>query len=922
MRELVAQAWNPWIAWLVLGVGLVLLLATVLVPLRGLPQAIAALRRRTVSEGSREAAGRRGDGPLWLALATATGMGGITGGVLAVELAGPGALVWMWIATILGMGIAFAEGSLSARAPRPKTQPDAPEEPATIHLLQVPRVGKLLAPMYALAVVVLALVLGAAFQTNQAAAVLDSTVGIAPRSAAIGLAAAAAPFVLLPRLRRLLLLLVPVVMLLYVVAALAALGGGDGLLGLAVGDAINQAFGIAPVAGGAAGGGVGLLMAHGVLRATMIGEAGLGSAALLDLRSSSRGKAGAVIMLVPLLAAGLVGSLSGLLMLDASAKGEPVAEAKLIPLEHSYFHGGYPSQQVGQTVVLAEDTDLERGKYYAMRLRGSPRGHALAKLVVPKDNPNLSEEDRDKPPHVVLPHWGIAQHSDTVVFRARDPERAKQPGWDVRVPCTREVKKYPGSEDEYIVLRPVDPELDMRAMAVRLDLLSEPYVVFDDFDFVGYVGEATNPSLGRHLAMFEPPNADRAFNPPLHLFFRGDRRFGGPYVASDSPRPPWGMVAREGFTPEIGTVVDLRIEANPRGDAVVALTRSGSVEAPPWDMLLESGPLVLQHDSDPARDIRIPVTPRYDDHRIRFEIDMWGIERIPGFVGPYLVVPQAAFEAEMAGEPAPAPAPDDKRAALLSLKALQQELGPFDQGKPPPSFVMDAKRVVLRNKDDSSQDLHLPVVPTFEDGKVRLDADLRFVSKLDHYAGPFLVVPDYDFQAEVHGDARLEPELAGRRVLVPLHPLGEMQGPFGEGNTYRPHPGELFAAGMAAPVLAQEGAQIVAARFAFELGGFGRFSMLLAVLVFALSTIVGWTELGGRAASAVAGSLGAPALRLAMLAAAAVGTSWTLAELLPLVDLVIAAVLLPNLLGLLLLVPRIRAAARMEDDLSEPDGEG
>ena len=38
--------------------------------------------------------------------------------------------------------------------------------------------------------------------------------------------------------------------------------------------------------------------------------------------------------------------------------------------------------------------------------------------------------------------------------------------------------------------------------------------------------------------------------------------------------------------------------------------------------------------------------------------------------------------------------------------------------------------------------------------------------------------------------------------------------------------------------------------------------------------------------------------------------------------LLIAAVLLPNLLGLLLLVPRIRAAARMEDDLSEPDGEG
>lgn len=910
MRELVAQAWNPWIAWLVLGVGLVLLLATVVVPLRGLPRALVGLRQRAVTQD--------GAGPLWLSLAAATGMGGITGGVLAVELAGPGALVWMWIATALGMAIAFAEGSLGARGPAKATDAKAgtKEEPAEVHLLAVPKLGKLLAPMYALAVVVLALVVGAAFQTNQAAAVLDRSLGLSPQAASIGLAAIAAPFVLVPRLRRPLLMLVPPVLVLYVIAALAALSGGDGLLSLAVGDAVNQAFGVAPVAGGAAGGGVGLLVAHGVLRATMAGEAGLGSAALVDLRSRSRGTAGAVAMLVPMLAAGLVGTLSGLLVLDVSAKDEPIAdEGRLVPLERSYFHGGYPSQQVGQTIVLADDTDLESGKYYSMRLRGSPRGHALAKLVDPSKNPNLSEEEQQRPPHVVLPHWGIAQDADTVVFRARDPEKAKQPGWDVRVPCTREIKNYPGSEDEYVILRPKDPELDMRAMAVRLDLLTEPYVVFDDYDFVAYVGEASNPRLGQHRAMFEAPNADRAFNPPLHMFFRGDRRFGGPYVAGDSPRPPWGIIAREGFTPEIGTVVDLRIEGNPRGDAVVDLTRSGSVEAPPWDLLLESGPLVLQHATDSARDIRIPVVPRYDTHRVRFDIDMWGVERIPGLSGPYLVVPQAAFEAAMDGQPVPEIAPDDKRAALLTRKALHEQLGPFSDAEPPPAFVLEAKRVVLRNPDDPSQDIHLPVVPTFADGKVRLDADLRFADKMDDYSGPFLVVPDYDFRAEVHGDARLGPEHAGRRVLVPLHPLTEMQGPYGEGDTYHPHPGELFAAGMAAPVLVQEGAQIIAARLSFELGGFGRFAMLAAVLVFALSTIVAWAELGSRAATAVAGSLGGPALKLAVIAAAAVGTSWTLAELLPAVDLVIAAVLVPNLVGLLLSLPRIREAARMRDDL-------
>src|SRR5690606_41921972 len=105
MQELAAQARNPVIAWLVLGAGAVLLLVTLVAPLRALPRAVQSLRGRTVSES--------GDGPLWLPLAAATGMGSIVGGVLAMATGGPGALVWMWIATVLGMAIAFAEASLS-----------------------------------------------------------------------------------------------------------------------------------------------------------------------------------------------------------------------------------------------------------------------------------------------------------------------------------------------------------------------------------------------------------------------------------------------------------------------------------------------------------------------------------------------------------------------------------------------------------------------------------------------------------------------------------------------------------------------------------------------------------------------------------------------------------------------------------------
>jgi len=793
MQQLATQAWTPWIAALVLGGGAILLLATLGVPLRGLPRAIAALRSGEVTQGD--------DGPLWLPLAAATGMGGITGGVLAVATGGPGALVWMWIATLVGMAIVFAEASLAARA-------RADQEPATVHLLAAPGLGRLLAPMYAIAVVVMAVVVGAAFQTNQAGAVFESTLGIAPLTSAVGLALLALPFVLVPRLRRLLLLLVPVAVLLYAGVTLRVLLDDGVLLSLLLGDAVNAAFGVVPAVGGAAGGGVALAVTHGVLRATLAGEAGLGSAALLDLRARSRGSAGAVVMLVPLIASGVVGSLSAMLMLGDAGKVEPIADPELVPLERTFARGLRPSQQVGQTVVLPEDTTMEAGKFYDMVLRSNPRGHALGKLVKEKN-------------HVALPHWVIAHASDTIVLRPRDEEKAEHAAWDVRIPCTREVKTAAGGL-EYLLLEPEDPELDIHKLALQLDLSTQPYIVFGDFEFAGRVGRATSPdtSLGEHLAMFEPPAADRPFNPKFHEFFRSG--FRGPYANDGKPRPPWGLVAREGFDAEIGSIVDLKLEGHPRGDDLLEVTRSGGLAAPAWDILLDTKTIVIRHDDDPAQDIRVAVTPRYDLFRVRFELA-------------------------------------DERFS-----------------------------------------------------------DIRVLDSMEGYSKAYLVVPDYAFEAEVHGDTRLPATLAGRRVLVPMHELGEVQGHFGEDDTYRPHPGELLALGLAGPRLDHQGAQVLADRVLGGGGSLGRPVLLLVVFVFALSTIVGWSELGGRAATALAGSVGGTVLKAAMLVGAALGSTWSLSELIPAVDLSLAAVVVPSIVGLVLLLPRVRAASKMTDDLVGP----
>src|SRR5690606_24746545 len=178
-----------------------------------------------------------------------------------------------------------------------------------------------------------------------------------------------------------------------------------------------------------------------------------------DLRARSRGAAGAVARLVPLVASGVVGTASAVLLLGAPATGEPVAGPTLRPMELAHARGLRPSLSLGQTIVLPVDTPMEAGKFYGMRMRSDPRGHALATLV---------EEQN----HVALPHWVIAHASDTIVFRARGEERRKHGGWDVRIPAEREVKTSGGLE--YVLLRPKDPELDLKKLATKLELLSQP----------------------------------------------------------------------------------------------------------------------------------------------------------------------------------------------------------------------------------------------------------------------------------------------------------------------------------------------------------------------------------------------------------------------------------------------------------------
>jgi AGCS family alanine or glycine:cation symporter len=97
---------------ILLGVGLMLMIRLGFYPILRLPAAFAGLFRKETGEG-------KGEISPFAALSTALsgqiGTGNLAGVATAITLGGPGALFWMWVTALIGMALAFAEGSLAVR---------------------------------------------------------------------------------------------------------------------------------------------------------------------------------------------------------------------------------------------------------------------------------------------------------------------------------------------------------------------------------------------------------------------------------------------------------------------------------------------------------------------------------------------------------------------------------------------------------------------------------------------------------------------------------------------------------------------------------------------------------------------------------------------------------------------------------------
>lgn len=635
MERLLEVLWNPLLGGFVLCAGLLLLLGTGLMPVRRLGRIAKGWSLGTPS------------GPMIL-VATSASLTTITAAVMAVTIAGPGALVWMWIAGLLGMGLHFGEAKIAR---------------------QNVAAGKPALPAWAsFGVLAVALLAGGVWQGSQAGVVLESTLQLPAVFGAATIALLALAAIRLPGLTTLTIRWMPLLGLSVFAALMVGTLLEDPLaVQLALGDAINEAFGLQSATAGTVGGALSVLIAHGMMRAVSAADLGVGAAAAAAAHHDGAvdpDDAGASVMLVPLLAVGVLSTLAGLAVLSGGAE-PPLAGERLYPLEQPDSRGLRASQQVGQTVVLRKETELKKGEEYAMMLRADPRGHNMARLL-------------DKENAVVLPSWAVAAETDTVIFRARDPKRAKQPAWDVEIPCNRELFGGQGGSPQFVRLKPKDPELVFTKFATFWELDPTPYVNVGNFEFVGAVALANSPDeeLGEHLAMFEYRDDDTPFNPRLHEFFRS--QYSGPFANVPGEVPPLAFAAAEGFDAEVGTRMSLELRADPRGVDILRINRVGQLEAPPWRSLLDLKEVVIRHAEGPREDIRVPVSARLDEKRIRLDVldprweDMRKVAQDEALSGPFAVMADVPIEVEVHSDMRLPPAAAGRR----SLVPIHDDIRP------------------------------------------------------------------------------------------------------------------------------------------------------------------------------------------------------------------------------------------------------
>lgn len=214
------------------------------------------------------------------AIAAQVGTGNIAGAATAIAVGGPGAIFWMWLAAFLGMATIYAEAIMAQKYKQVGEDGEVTGGPVYyIRAAFSGGLGRALAAIFAVLIILALGFMGNAVQSNSIAAAFHTAFGI-PQIAMGLIVAAIALFVFIggtQRIAKITELIVPVMAGLYIIGALIVVLYNFKNIPYTFHAIIVGAFNPAAIAGGAVGATMKIALTKGVARGLFSNEAGMGS---------------------------------------------------------------------------------------------------------------------------------------------------------------------------------------------------------------------------------------------------------------------------------------------------------------------------------------------------------------------------------------------------------------------------------------------------------------------------------------------------------------------------------------------------------------------------------------------------------------------------------------------------------------------
>lgn len=217
------------------------------------------------------------------AVAAQVGTGNIGGVGGAILTGGPGAIFWMWITALLGMSTIFVEAVLAQRY-RQTRNGELVAGPAYylrkgLEEHHLKGLGKVLAAVFAVLIIMALGLVGNAVQSNSISSVMTEAFDLQPIVVGIVLAVLAALVFVggMKRIAKFTELVVPIMAFIYIIGAIVMLIKFRAEIIPTISDIFTSAFSSKAVLGGVVGYTIKTAIRYGVARGLFSNEAGMGS---------------------------------------------------------------------------------------------------------------------------------------------------------------------------------------------------------------------------------------------------------------------------------------------------------------------------------------------------------------------------------------------------------------------------------------------------------------------------------------------------------------------------------------------------------------------------------------------------------------------------------------------------------------------